>query len=156
MGTEIERKFLLKDDSWRGLGQGRHYRQGYLVTAQDRSVRVRTVDDQGFITVKGATRGATRLEFEYPVPLADAEAMLKLCVGPIIEKTRYRIPFEHKVWEVDEFEGDNRGLITAEVELHSEQEPVKIPSWIGKEVTDDPSYFNSNLVNHPYNTWKSH
>jgi adenylate cyclase len=153
MGTEIERKFLVVGDAWRGLSTGRHYRQGYLSTVKERTVRVRTVGDKGYITVKGITVGAKRAEYEYEVPVGDANEILELCELPLVEKTRYRIPYGGLVFELDEFEGDNRGLIVVEVELKSEDQTVKLPEWIGKEVTTDPRYFNANLVAHPYATW---
>jgi adenylate cyclase len=154
MAKEIERKFLVKGDSWRSQGSGKRYRQGYLSTVKERTVRVRAAGAQGFITVKGVNVGATRSEYEYEIPFADANEMLdRLCERPLIEKTRYRIPLGGLVWEVDEFEGENRGLITAEVELKSEAEAVSLPDWIGREVTDDPRYLNSNLVAHPFSKW---
>ena len=154
MGREIERKFLVKGDSWRGQAQGKRYRQGYLSTVKERTVRVRTIGDQGFITVKGISVGASRSEYEYEIPVADANEMLdRLCERPLIEKTRYKIPQDSVVWEVDEFEGDNRGLITAEVELKDENQKVSLPDWIGQEVTGDPRYFNSNLVAKPFTKW---
>jgi CYTH domain-containing protein len=154
MGKEIERKFLVKGDSWRGLAEGKHYRQGYLSTVKERTVRVRTAGDKGYITVKGISTGASRSEYEYEIPTADANEMLdKLCERPLIEKTRYRIPQDGLTWEIDEFEGVNRGLITAEVELKDEKQSVKLPDWIDKEVTDDPRYFNANLVARPFTTW---
>jgi len=154
MGKEIERKFLVKGGSWRGLAQGKHYRQGYLSTVKERTVRVRTAGDKGYITVKGISTGASRSEYEYEIPTVDANEMLdKLCERPLIEKTRYRIPQDGLVWEIDEFEGDNRGLITAEVELKDEKQSVRLPDWIDKEVTDDPRYFNANLVAKPFTTW---
>src|SRR5271166_2569083 len=147
MPKEIERKFLVNDDSWRNQAAGIRYRQGYLSTVKERTVRIRAAGDKGFITVKGISTGATRSEYEYEIPLADANEMLdQLCDRPLIEKTRYRIPFAGLIWEVDEFEGDNRGLITAEVELKDENQPVSIPGWAGEEVTGDPRYFNANLV----------
>jgi len=154
MGKEIERKFLVKNDSWRGQVEGKRYRQGYLSTVKERTVRIRTAGDKGFITVKGITVGASRSEYEYEIPLTDANEMLDLlCERPLIEKTRYRIPQGNVAWEIDEFEGDNRGLITAEVELKDEHQPVAFPSWLGQEVTGDPRYFNANLVAKPYATW---
>ena len=154
MGKEIERKYLVKNDSWRGQVEGKRYRQGYLSTVKERTVRVRTAGDKGFITVKGITVGATRSEYEYEIPLADANEMIDhLCEKPIIEKTRYRIPQGDVAWEIDEFEGDNRGLIVAEVELKSADQSVALPGWIGQEVTNDPRYFNANLVAKPFNTW---
>jgi adenylate cyclase len=154
MPKEIERKFLVKGDAWRGKSVGKRYRQGYLSTVKERTVRVRTVDDKGFITVKGLSVGAARSEYEYEIPVADANEMLdRLCERPLIEKTRYRIPVAGLVWEVDEFAGENRGLIVAEVELEREDQQVALPDWIGREVTDDPRYFNANLVAHPFSRW---
>jgi len=154
MGKEIERKFLVKGNSWRGQASGKRYRQGYLSTVKERTVRVRTAGDKGFLTVKGITTGATRSEYEYEIPLADANEMLdQLCERPLVEKTRYRIPQGNVVWEIDEFEGDNRGLITAEVELKNEHQSVTLPDWIGQEVTGDPRYFNANLVAKPFSQW---
>ena len=154
MPKEIERKFLLKNDSWRGQDTGKRYRQGYLSTVKERTVRVRTAADKGFLTIKGITVGASRSEYEYEIPVSDANEMLdRLCERPLIEKTRYRISHAGLVWEVDEFEGENRGLITAEVELKDERQSVTPPDWIGKEVTGDPRYFNANLVAKPFTTW---
>ena len=154
MPQEIERKFLVRNDSWRGQDAGKHYRQGYLSTVKERTVRVRTAADKGFLTIKGITVGASRSEYEYEIPAADANEMLdRLCERPLIEKTRYRIPHAGLVWEVDEFEGENRGLITAEVELKDVHQSVTPPDWIGKEVTGDPRYFNANLVARPFTTW---
>lgn len=154
MGTEIERKFLLKGDAWRALAKGVAYRQGYLNSAKERTVRLRTIADKAFLTVKGISVGATRAEYEYPIPLADCNAMLDtLAEKPLIEKHRYKIPHGGRVWEVDEFSGDNRGLVVAEVELDSEDQAFDKPAWVGAEVTGDPRYFNSNLVKHPYTRW---
>lgn len=154
MAKEIERKFLVKGEAWRGTDKGKRYRQGYLSTVKERTVRVRTVGDKGYITVKGITSGATRSEYEYEIPIADANEMLdRLCLRPLIEKTRYRIPQGNITWEIDEFEGKNRGLVVAEVELEDENQSVKPPDWIGKEVTDDPRYYNANLVAKPFTKW---
>ena len=154
MAREIERKFLVIGDAWRALAEGVVYRQGYLSTDADRTLRVRTVGAKGYLTVKGITVGATRTEFEYEIPVADADAMLdELCLRPIIEKTRHKIPFDGLVWEVDVFAGDNDGLVVAEVELASEDQEFRRPDWIGEEVTDDPRYYNANLVAHPYKAW---
>ena len=151
MGTEIERKFLMKDDSWRSLAKGTKYRQGYLNSTKERVVRVRTIDDKGFLTIKGITTGATRVEYEYEIPDAEATAMLdELCEKPLIEKNRYKIALGGFTWEVDEFFGENQGLIVAEVELESEDQQFEKPDWIGEEVTGDPKYFNSNLIQNPY------
>jgi CYTH domain-containing protein len=154
MGKEIERKFLVKGNSWRALAPGTKYRQGYLNRAKERVVRVRTIDDKGYLTIKGITLGATRVEYEYEIPVAEAEAMLdELCEKPLIEKNRYKIDYEKLIWEVDEFFGENEGLIVAEVELESEDQDYKKPGWIGDEVTGDPKYFNSNLIIKPYLKW---
>ena len=154
MGKEIERKFLLKGDLWRSLAKGTKYRQGYLNSAKERIVRVRTIDDKGFLTIKGITTGATRVEYEYEIPEKDATAMLdELCEKPIIEKNRCKIDFAGFIWEIDEFFGDNQGLIVAEVELESEDQTFEKPEWIGDEVTGDPKYFNSNLILNPFTKW---
>jgi CYTH domain-containing protein len=154
MAHEIERKFLVIGEGWRQPGEGRRYRQGYLSTAADRAVRVRTVGDQGFLTIKGRTQGATRAEYEYPIPVDEAEAMLdNLCLRPLIEKVRYAIPYQGRVWEVDEFFGDNAGLVVAEVELENETQAIVKPDWVGAEVTDDPRYYNANLVHKPFSQW---
>jgi adenylate cyclase len=154
MGKEIERKFLVKDDTFKSLAKGTKYRQGYLNSAKERVVRVRTIDDKGFLTVKGITTGATRVEYEYEIPVADADAMLdELCEKPIIEKSRYKIGIAGLTWEVDEFFGENQGLTVAEVELESEDQPYAKPEWIDDEVTGEPKYFNSNLIKNPYKYW---
>lgn len=153
MGTEIERKFLLKDDAWRKDASGQAYRQGYLSTDKERTVRVRVVGTQAMLTIKGMTHGIRRVEFEYPIPLADADGLLELCHRPLIEKTRYRVEHDGLVWEIDEFHGENAGLVVAEVELERESQAVTLPPWIGEEVSDDPRYFNSNLARHPYREW---
>ena len=154
MAKEIERKFRVAGDGWRDLAEGQVFRQGYLSTVAERTVRVRTIAGSGFLTVKGLSIGATRAEFEYEIPITDADEMLdSLCEKPIIEKTRYRIPYEGFVWEVDEFAGVNAGLIVAEIELSHEDQAFPKPSWIGEEVTDDPRYFNANLIAHPFSAW---
>ena len=154
MGKEIERKFLVKGETWRALAQGTMYRQGYLNSAKERTVRVRTVGDKAFLTIKGITVGATRAEYEYEIPFDDCNALLdNLAEKPFIEKKRYKIPFEGLIWEVDEFFGDNQGLIVAEVELQSEDQHIPKPDWVGDEVSGDPRYFNSNLIKHPFTKW---
>ena len=154
MATEIERKFRVVDDAWRALAEGVVYRQGYLSTEKTRTVRVRVVGKSGFLTVKGANVGATRAEFEYPIPVADANAMLDdLCETPIIEKSRYRIAQGDLTWEVDEFTGENAGLVVAEIELANEAQAFDKPAWIGEEVTGDPRFFNANLVANPFSRW---
>jgi CYTH domain-containing protein len=154
MGKEIERKYLVKGEEWRKLAKGTAYRQGYLSSVKERTVRVRTIDNDGFLTIKGVTVGATRAEYEYKIPAAEANEMLSnLCEKPLIEKNRYKIPAGEVTWEIDEFFGDNQGLIVAEVELKEESQKVALPSWIGQEVTGDPRYFNSNLTKHPFTKW---
>lgn len=154
MAKEIERKFLVLGDAWRALAKGTVYRQGYLSTVKERTVRVRTIDEKAFLTIKGITVGATRAEYEYDIPTADATEMLDdLCEKPIIEKSRYKIPFEGFVWEVDEFAGVNAGLIVAEIELADEDQKFTKPDWIGEEVSGDPRYFNANLIANPYSNW---
>lgn len=153
MGLEIERKFLVRNDSWRTV-KGTPYRQGYLNSNLHRVVRVRTMGETAVLTVKGLNSGAVRREFEYAIPLADANTMLDdLCERPLIEKTRYKIEHAGHTWEIDEFFGDNAGLVVAELELQSVDEDFKKPDWLGEEVTGDPRYFNSNLVLRPYTTW---
>ena len=154
MGTEIERKFLLRDESWRAGASGTFFRQGYLNSSKERTVRIRTAGDKAFLTVKGPAVGATRAEFEYPIPLDECNAMLDtLAEKTLIEKKRYRIKCGDLTWEIDEFFGDNKGLIVAEVELQSEGQRIDKPSWVGDEVSGDPRYFNSNLIKHPFTKW---
>jgi adenylate cyclase len=155
VAKEIERKFLVKPRNWSELGPGLRIRQGYLCTAKERTVRVRTYGDHAYLTIKGTTSGISRSEYEYEIPFADATEILDhLCVHPLIEKTRYRIPFAGHTFEVDVFNGANRGLTVAEVELKSPDEKVELPDWIDREVSDDPRYFNSNLAQKPFSTWK--
>ena len=154
MGVEIERKFLLAGDAWRGLGQTVLLRQGYLSSARERVVRVRIEGEQAMLTIKGANVGATRGEWEYPIPLADAAELLDgLCEQPLIEKVRHRIEHAGMVWEVDEFLGANAGLVVAEIELASEDQPFEKPEWIGVEVSGDARYYNANLIRHPFSQW---
>ena len=150
MATEIERKFLVQGDEWRWLGVGVIYRQGYVANINGRTVRVRVVGEQGYLTIKGPTIGTSRAEFEYKIPVEDAQELLEtLCDRPLIEKTRYKINIGDLIWEVDEFWGENQGLILAEVELETEDQSIDIPPWIGKEVTSDPRYYNVNLAKNP-------
>jgi CYTH domain-containing protein len=153
MGTEIERKFLVRDASVVDGLTGTRYRQGYLSTDPERTVRVRRAGEQAFLTIKGLTQGATRSEFEYEIPGADGDALLGLCEPPLIEKTRYRIDRGGLTWEVDVFEGANAGLVVAEVELPSEDAPFDVPDWAGDEVTADRRYLNANLVRRPFLSW---
>jgi CYTH domain-containing protein len=154
MGIEIEKKFLVTSDVWRKLGREVRYCQGYLNRAAERTVRVRTVDGKGFLAIKGRVKGSTRLEYEYEIPIQECREILeRLAEKPLIEKSRYTIEHKGLIWEVDEFYGENQGLIVAEVELESEDQTIELPDWIGKEVTADSRYFNSNLMIHPYQRW---
>jgi adenylate cyclase len=152
MSTEIERKFLVTTDEWRAV-PGLRIRQGYLNRDKDRTVRVRTAGDRAWLTIKGRVTGISRAEFEYEIPLADADQLMSLCEGPLIDKIRRTLDYQGTTWEVDEFSGDNAGLIIAEVELAREDQPFARPAWVGEEVTADPRYFNSNLSSRPYRTW---
>lgn len=149
---EIERKFRVTGDAWRN-DSGVLYRQGYLNRDKVRTVRIRIAGSAAFLTIKGKSTGATRAEFEYPVPMDDAQALLALCDGPLIEKTRYIVLHAGHRWEVDEFAGDNAGLVVAELELSAEDEAFERPAWLGEEVTHDARYFNSNLATQPFCTW---
>ncbi|MGK7877120.1 MAG: CYTH domain-containing protein [Xenococcaceae cyanobacterium] len=153
MATEIERKFLVNGEKWRSLATGIVYRQGYISTEEGLTVRVRVVGSQGYLTIKGPSLGKSRAEFEYVIPVEDAQEMLDtLCDRPLIEKTRYKIKQGDLTWEVDEFAGENQGLILAEVELTDENQTIELPDWIDKEVSD-PKYFNVNLAKHPFSKW---
>lgn len=153
-GREVERKYLVVGDAWKALAPGELYRQGYLSSVKERTVRIRTTPGAGYVTIKGITIGATRSEYEYEIPLDDANAMLDaLAERPIIEKRRHRIPIGDVVFEVDEFLGDNEGLVVAEVELGSEDQVFEHPVWLGEEVTGDPRYYNVNLAKHPFSAW---
>lgn len=154
MAIEIERKFLVTGDAWKRAAAGILYRQGYLSTDKARTVRVRIAGARAFMTVKGLAAGIVRPEFEYEIPLADAAAMLDaLCLKPLIEKRRYTLECKGLCWEVDEFLGENQGLVVAEVELDSADQAIDLPEWVGKEVTDDARYFNSSLIAHPFCQW---
>jgi adenylate cyclase len=153
MGVEIERKFLVRNASWKAAaGAGQPCRQGYLCSGDGATVRVRIIGEQAFLTIKGPSAGIARSEFEYGIPVADAEAMLSLC-GQVVEKTRYFIGHAGLRWELDVFTGSNEGLVLAEVELESEDQEVALPDWAGKEVSGDPRYFNACLARHPFRTW---
>ncbi len=155
MPTEIERKFLVRPEAWVKPASGVYCRQGYLHTAEDCTVRVRVADGRGFLTVKGRSRGIVRPEYEYEIPGEDAEAMLdSLAPKPLIEKIRYRIPHGGLIWEVDEFFGDNAGLLLAEVELEREDQLFEKPAWAGEDVSHDPRYYNANLAQNPFIAWK--
>ena len=155
MAVEIERKFLTKDASWREGREGIAYRQGYLCREKGRTVRVRIAGPKAYVTIKGPAEGCSRAEFEYPIPTEDAGQLFALCDGPLVEKTRHRVPFGGLVWEVDEFHGENSGLIVAEVELQSPDQDVPLPPWVGAEVTGDRRYDNSSLSVRPFSSWQS-
>lgn len=156
MAIEIERKFLLADDRWRAcVTESAFMRQGYLNREQRCSVRVRTSGEKAWLNIKGATIGALRQEFEYEIPLADADAMLdELSHQPLIEKRRHYVPYQGHLWEIDEFEGDNAGLIVAEIELEHADEAFARPDWLGREVTMDVRYYNTSLSRVPYREWQ--
>ncbi|MBD2058552.1 CYTH domain-containing protein [Oculatella sp. FACHB-28] len=155
MATEIERKFLVVGDEWRKSAIGTLYRQGYIFSDVRRTVRVRVAGEKGFLTIKGTAVGLVRPEFEYAIPTEDATLMLDtLCDRPLIEKTRHVLRQGDLTWEIDEFAGENQGLIVAEVELSDENQPVELPSWIGPEVSHDPRYFNAALAKNPFSHWK--
>lgn len=154
MSVEIERKFLVVNDQWKTQGNRISIRQGYLSSHPDRIVRVRIQDAEALLTIKGRTIGVTRGEWEYPIPLEDEQRFLDtLCEQPLIEKNRYRIPYEGLLWEVDEFFGENSGLVVAEIELLTEDQVFKKPNWVGDEVTHDSRYANANLLRHPFTRW---
>ena len=149
MPVEIERKFLVVSDGWRGNAVGERFCQGYLARMDGVTVRVRRAGARAYLTVKGEPNGLVRPEFEYEVPVEDAEAMFKLCPRPLIEKTRYEVPHAGLIWHVDVFEGDNAGLVLAEVELDHPEQPVECPPWLGLEVSHDPRFRNSRLSHEP-------
>ena len=155
MGVEIERKFLVVDESWReAASAGMRYRQGYLSTDPSNSVRVRVSGDKAWLTIKSATIGVMRHEYEYEIPAADGHGILDgLCVKPLIEKTRFIVQHDGHAWEIDVFEGDNAGLVVAEIELGSADEEFTLPEWAGEDVSSDVRYYNQRLVQHPYSSW---
>jgi adenylate cyclase len=155
MAIEIERKFLVKDTNFLKDLEGIKYSQGYIASTADPGVRIRVAGNRGYITLKSSIKGAKiRNEFEYEIPLNDAEEMLKLfCRKPLIEKYRYIVKYEGNIWEIDVFEGDNEGLVVAEVELDAEDQTVKLPVWVDYEVTGDMRYQNSQLAIDPYCKW---
>ncbi len=149
MAKEIERKFLVRGEGWRQESPVECV-QGYLSIDPRRTVRVRIADQKAYLTVKGETVGCTRSEFEYPVPPEEAGELLELCIKPLIRKFRHVVPSHGLTWEVDEFTGENEGLVMAEVELESEQQEITLPDWIGEEVTGNPRFYNANLVKDPF------
>lgn len=155
MGIEIERKFLVNQEIWDELEKpvGEFYRQGYLLTDPTKTIRVRQTSNKGFLTIKGISVGAKRAEFEYEIPTLEAKELLDQFSVSELSKIRYKILFENKLWEVDEFLGDNDGLMVAEIELQSEDETFRSPDWIGQEVTGEEKYYNSNLTQLPFKNW---
>lgn len=155
MGLEIERKFLVDKAQWEAADKGEkfYYRQGYLMTEADKTIRVRVTDTEGYLTIKGKSTGATRLEFEYPIPRSEAMALLDNFSSSDITKWRFKVLVGGKIWEVDEFLGDNEGLIVAEIELTAEDEYFEKPVWVTQEVTHDTRYFNSALSILPFKKW---
>ena len=155
MAVEIEHKFLIHDERWRQyVERSSRMRQGYLTSDAHCSVRVRVAEGQGYLNIKSGTLGIQRSEYEYPIPLADAEEILDtLCEQPLLEKTRHYVRFGGHLWEIDEFAGDNAGLIVAEIELSRPDEPFARPEWLGADVSHDKRYYNSQLARHPYRTW---
>jgi adenylate cyclase len=154
MPLEIERKYTVVNDHWRDHAVGSRYVQGYLSLDPERTVRVRVVADQAWLTIKGISRGSVRSEYEYSIPPDHAVELLGMCLPPLIEKTRYCVMHAGLTWEVDEFSGENAGLVIAEIELDSAEQIPELPGWVGEEVTDDPRYYNASLVRHPYRLWR--
>jgi adenylate cyclase len=155
MAVEIERKFLVDLEKWRKVKKpgGTNYRQGYVLNDSQRTIRIRVTDKQGYITLKGVTKGITRKEFEYKIPKVDGDELLEIFAASEVEKIRYRIRFSGKLWEVDEFLGKNAGLVVAEIELKDENEQFEKPDWVTGEVSNDQRYYNSNLSTRPYKNW---
>ena len=155
MGIEIERKFLVNHAHWEQLEKpvGEFYRQGYLLTDPQKTIRVRQTSDKGFLTIKGVSVGATRSEYEYEIPFEEAKELLDQFAVAELSKVRYKIFLGNHIWEVDVFSGKNQGLIVAEIELKSEDETFDIPDWIDREVTGEERYYNSNLVTEPFEDW---
>ena len=154
MAIEIERKFLVKKNSWTRPNEGTLYIQGYLSSSPETTVRIRIAGKIGFITIKGKTTGFSREEFEYEIPVEDPEILLKKCKNAPIKKIRYKVLLNGTLWEIDEFLEENSGLLMAEVELPDEKASFFRPEWLGKEVTDDKRYHNSHIAQHPFKTWE--
>ena len=154
MAIEIERKFLVKKNSWTRPNEGTLYIQGYLSSSPETTVRIRIAGKIGFITIKGKTTGFSREEFEYEIPVEDAEILLKKCKNAPIKNIRYKVLLTGTLWEIDEFLEENSGLLMAEVELPDEKASFFRPEWLGREVTDDKRYHNSHIAQHPFKTWE--
>lgn len=156
MAKEIERKFLIDASKLNIPSEGKEIKQAYIATADNCVVRIRVQDNCAMLTLKGENKGISRSEFEYEIPVSEANEMIaELCTGSVIEKTRYLIRHEDHMWELDVFYGDNEGLVVAEIELKSEEEKFSIPTWVSKEVSGDPKYYNSSLLENPFNSWPS-
>ena len=154
MGLEIEKKFLIKNDNWKQfVSEEKEITQGYLNANPNRTVRIRIAGKQGFLTIKSKSKGCVRSEFEYEIPIEDATELIELCEKPILSKTRFIVKFENHTWEIDVFEKENKGLVVAEIELSKEDEFFLTPDWIGKEVTEETKYYNSQLIENPYSEW---
>ncbi len=154
MGKEIERKFLVRSQEFKAFSEGILYKQGYLHSDSQKVIRIRVYRDEAYITIKSKVTGISRLEYEYPIPAGDANEILdKLCRKPFIEKYRYTCEYKGFTWEIDEFCGENQGLIIAEIELQREDQAFERPEWVGEEVTGDSRYYNSSLVSNPYTRW---
>ena len=154
MAKEIERKFLIDISGVKSIGSGSRIKQGYISTTDNTAVRIRVSGAVAYLTLKGENQGATRPEFEYEIPIEDANEIIKeLCSGPVIDKTRYLVEYGSHTWEIDVFHGDNDGLIVAEVEIESETEEVDLPKWVINEVTGEVKYYNSSLLDNPFNKW---
>ena len=151
---EIERKFLVNIENWKPVGEGNKIKQGYLSVDPERTVRIRIVGDEAFLTIKGKSHGIKRIELEYKIPINEAKELMKLCLDFPIEKIRYLEEKCGLLWEIDVFEGNNEGLVLAEVELEDEDQQVNLPTWIAKEVSEDFRYFNSWLSQHPFLRWE--
>lgn len=154
MNIEIERKFLLLNNLWKSEAIGVHYKQAYLNEKGDNTIRVRIEGNHAKLTIKSKATNISRMEFEYDIPMEDAEKLFLIAKTPAVEKYRYKIEYAGNIWEVDEFLGDNEGLVIAEIELKSENQPFQKPSWIGMEVSGDKRYTNANLARNPYKNWK--
>ena len=154
MNIEIERKFLLLNNLWKSEAVGVHYKQAYLNEKGDNTIRVRIEGNQAKLTIKSKATNISRMEFEYDIPMEDAEKLFLIAKTPAVEKYRYKIEYAGNIWEVDEFLGDNEGLVIAEIELESENQTFQKPSWIGMEISGDKRYTNANLARNPYKNWK--
>lgn len=155
MALEIEHKYLVKPEAWAKVIPYKSValQQAYLLTDPEKTIRVRTMNDSAYMTIKGKSQGATRLEYEYEIPLNDARELIRNFSSHLVEKIRHYVVFEGKTWEVDEFKGHNEGLLVAEIELKAEDEHYLLPDWADNNVTDDPRYANSNLSINPFKSW---